>query len=196
MPPSITISPSSLDFGSVQTGLCSTIKYFNINHITGTDTATGTVSTNSPFEITSTTNFSISNGEIVGKGVRFCPTSAGTFNGSATISSNATQNISAVALTGAAYTPAPTTGTIQIRANLGGSSWNGPVNYSLSGPAPINGTTVPVDLVDKPQGSYTLSYNSGGPGGAILSSITPSATQYLPGGGSSNGYRDEWGVYI
>ena len=70
-----------------------------------------------------------------------------------------------------------------MNATLNGAAWSGVVNYALSGPTTLNGTSVPADFQGKPTGSYTLSYTSGGPSGATLSSISPSSTQTLSGGG-------------
>jgi hypothetical protein len=72
---------------------------------------------------------------------------------------------------------------IIVNATLNGVTWTGTVNYSISGPTPISGSSVPAPAFVLP-GSYTLIYNSGGPSGATLTSITPSATQSLAGGGT------------
>ena len=74
------------------------------------------------------------------------------------------------------------TGTIQVNGTLNGGAWSGSVNYSLSGAASLTGTAVPASGQNVPVGSYTLNYNSGGPSGATLSSITPTTTQTLSSG--------------
>jgi len=79
-------------------------------------------------------------------------------------------------------TPPP--GTIQVNATLNGATWSGSVSYRLTGPQTIDGTTVPATFSNRPTGSYTLNYQSGGPSGATLTSITPSATQTLSAGGT------------
>jgi len=79
---------------------------------------------------------------------------------------------------------APSTGTIQVNATLNGAPWFGSVSFGLTGPQTIDGTTVPATFSNRPTGSYTLSYRSGGPSGATLTSITPSATQTLSPGGT------------
>ncbi len=181
-PAKITIAPSSLSFGRVQVGSCSTAS-LAIQHVLNTRAVTGTVSAVSPYSITTNSSFSLSGSAGVNVGIKFCPSSSGTFSGSALISSGAIKNISAVSLNGIGFIPAPTTGAIQINAMLDGNSWSGTVNYGLSGQQSLNGNNVPADFQNKPQGSYRLTYYSGGPVGAKFSSITPSSSQALSGGG-------------
>jgi len=73
---------------------------------------------------------------------------------------------------------------IQVNATLNGAPFGGAVMYQLTGAATLNGASVPMAYPAQPTGSYTLTYLSGGPPGAVLSSITPSATQTLSAGGS------------
>jgi len=184
--PTITIGPTSLNFGDVQVGTCSTA-VFAIQHVLGTGLASGSVSANPnpPFSITSGSSFSVSDGSAANVTVQFCPTSAGTFTGTAVVSSSATfTGTDTVTLTGTGFNPTPTTGTIQVNATLNGSSWSGTVNYTLTGPGTLNGTSAPANFSSQPAGTWTLTYSSGGPTGAVLSSISPSTSQTLSGGGS------------
>jgi hypothetical protein len=76
---------------------------------------------------------------------------------------------------------------IDVQATLDGSAWSGAVNYTLTGPgatAPttINGASVPATHSNVDCGNWTCAYVSGGPAGASLESITPSATQSVTGG--------------
>ncbi len=103
--PTITVGPTSLNFGNVQVGTCSTA-VFVIQHVLGTGTASGNVSAspNPPFSILSGSSFSVSNGSAANVTVQFCPTSSGTFNGTATVSSTATFiGTNTIALTGTGY---------------------------------------------------------------------------------------------
>ena len=75
-------------------------------------------------------------------------------------------------------------GTIHVNATLDGSPWSGQVSYTIHGPRTHSGTTVPQSFGDLPAGTYTLSYNYGGPAGATLETIAPSPRQSLPAGGS------------
>jgi hypothetical protein len=88
----------------------------------------------------------------------------------------------------AAFVPSctPTTGTIQVNATLCGVAWQGAVNYTLTptGGSPINGTAVPTTHSSMNPATWTCAYVSGGPVGAFLQSITPSASQALAGGGT------------
>jgi hypothetical protein len=75
-------------------------------------------------------------------------------------------------------------GTVYVSATYNGHPWSGQVKYTLAGPYTDSSGQVPDSFTDCPSGSYTLSYTSGGPDGAILKSIVPSPTQNLPSGGS------------
>jgi len=74
--------------------------------------------------------------------------------------------------------------TILVNATLDGSIWSGSVYYTLHGPKGESGASVAQTFSGLPDGTYTLSYSSGGPSGATLSSITPSPTQALSSGGT------------
>jgi hypothetical protein len=81
------------------------------------------------------------------------------------------------------------TGTIMVNALLDGQPWqtaigSGSIQYSISGPVSDASTTMPDSFTNLPPGTYTLVYNSGGPIGASLTSISPGPTQNLPSGGT------------
>jgi len=80
--------------------------------------------------------------------------------------------------------PVGTPGTITISATLDGSIWVGSVNYSISGPGFVTGYSSPQSFPNMQMGVYTLSYNSGGPAGAVLESIHPSNSQTLSSTGT------------
>ena len=184
-PARLTLGPLSLNFGSVQVESCSSAS-FSIQHVPGTAPASGTVSANPnpPFSISSGSSFSASGNEAPLATVQFCPTSAGNFSGLATVSSPGATftSTNTVTLSGIGFNPVPITGAIQVNATLNGAPWSGAVNYTISGSVTLNGTNVPADFQQKPSGNYSLSYTSGGPSGAALSSITPSSSQTLNGG--------------
>lgn len=184
-PPQLAVGPPSLNFGSVQVGSCSSSP-FAVQHVLGTGLASGTVTAtpNPPFTIASNGSFSVSNGQGINVQVNFCPTSAGSFSGTAVVSSPGTTftGSNTVALTGTGFNPVPTTGAIQVHATLNGTPWAGNVNYSLSGPVSFAGNIVPADFQNRPTGNYNFTYISGGPTAAKLSSITPSTSQTLNGG--------------
>jgi len=83
-----------------------------------------------------------------------------------------------------------TKGTIEVKVTLDDADWpssgTGAVNYTLTGPggSPISGTTSVPKSFSVDAGNWTCAYVSGGPAGAYLESITPSATQSVPGGGN------------
>jgi hypothetical protein len=75
-------------------------------------------------------------------------------------------------------------GTVYVSATYNGQRWRGQVKYTLSGPYVDSSGHVPDSFTNCPGGSYTLSYTSGGPDGAILRSIDPSPRQPLDAGGT------------
>jgi hypothetical protein len=74
------------------------------------------------------------------------------------------------------------TGTVRVSATLDGAQWSGSVNYSVSGPFSDTDNSVPWNFTDVPTGTYTVTYNYGGPSGASLASITPTPTSELSSG--------------
>jgi len=77
-----------------------------------------------------------------------------------------------------------TIGTVNVNATLDGAPWAGAVDFTVkkSGGGTDNFSAVPKSWPQMPTGTYTLHYNSGGPSGVTLASITPSATQTLSAG--------------
>jgi hypothetical protein len=111
----------------------------------------------------------------------------GTVNYSVASNPSTTPRTGTMTIAGQTFTVTqdpPLPGTIQVNATLNGATWSGSVSYRLTGPQTIDGTTVPATFSNRPTGSYTLNYQSGGPSGATLTSITPSATQTLNSGGT------------
>ncbi|OGN91453.1 MAG: hypothetical protein A2Z75_04630 [Chloroflexi bacterium RBG_13_50_10] len=74
------------------------------------------------------------------------------------------------------------TGTVRVSATLDGTPWSGSVNYRVSGPFTDTDNSVPWDFKSVPTGTYTVTYNYGGPSGASLASITPQPTLELDTG--------------
>ena len=75
-------------------------------------------------------------------------------------------------------------GNIRVTATLDSVPWNGTLNFRVSGPFSDSENTVPWSFNTLPAGSYTLTYNFGGPQGASLSDITPAPTLQLAAGGT------------
>jgi len=73
-------------------------------------------------------------------------------------------------------------GVIAVEATLDGAPWSGLVNYTITGPRTDSNNSVPANFSNIPSGTYTLSYNSGGPAGATLVNIAPSPVQNMDGG--------------
>jgi len=76
------------------------------------------------------------------------------------------------------------TGAIAVNATVDGLPWSGPVNYTINGPITDSSSSVPGNFSNQPAGTYTLTYNYGGPSGAMLINITPLPTQPLATGGA------------
>jgi len=79
-------------------------------------------------------------------------------------------------------------GTVMVKATLDGSPWqvaigSGTISYTLHGPVTDSSHSMPDTFSDLPPGTYTLSYNSGGPIGATLVGISPAPRQTLAPGG-------------
>ena len=79
-----------------------------------------------------------------------------------------------------------TTGTIVVQATLCGIPWQGEANYTLTptGGSPVSGTGVPTTHSNMTATTWTCAYVAGGPAGAFLNSIKPSASQSLVAGGT------------
>ncbi len=77
---------------------------------------------------------------------------------------------------------------IRVRATLDGKSWTGSVNYTITGPQTLSGSSVMGSFSGLPVGNYTVGYNSGGPAGATLASITPQPTQTTIAGSTTTFY--------
>jgi hypothetical protein len=79
-----------------------------------------------------------------------------------------------------------TTGTIYVKATLCGSPWQGAVSYTLTPTSgtPISGTAVDATHTGAAAGTWACAYVSGGPAGAFLNSIKPSASQTLAANGT------------
>lgn len=80
--------------------------------------------------------------------------------------------------------PPSSTGYIVIATSLDDGTWLGDVSYKITGPRDVSGTSTPGDFKEMPAGDYTLTYESGGPNGAKLDSVTPSPSQTLTAGGT------------
>ena len=76
------------------------------------------------------------------------------------------------------------TDTIMVAATLDGVSWSGQVNYTVTGPALVTSSYIPESFTKLIDGTYTVTYASGGPAGATLVSISPSPSQALYSGGT------------
>ncbi len=186
--PVLSVVPNTpVDFGSVTIGQVSSRVYAVWNM--GSGTLTGTVSTSAPFsvgtggEIQPGSTFNIPAGQSKSLVVQFNPSAVGSFGANVSFASNGGNTIRQVTGSGISSV---ITGTIDVKARLDGAltEWTGPLNFIANGPSIFSGNSMPATAIGMPAGTYTITYISGGPAGAIFTSITPSVTQTLTEGGS------------
>lgn len=91
-----------------------------------------------------------------------------------------------VLFTGCTSTPISISRAIAVTGTLDGSPWGGPVSFTLtaSGLPTISGTSVNQIFINKPVGTYTTTYVSGGPPNARFVDTTPIGMQALTDNGT------------
>lgn len=97
-PPQLVVTPGSGAFGSLTGGQSGTLAFQVIN--TGENALTGTVTTTSPFSISSGTPYNIAGGKTGVVNVAFSPTAAGAFTGNVIFNSNGGNKTNSVTGTG------------------------------------------------------------------------------------------------
>ena len=110
--PILTVAPTSLDFGTVTINTSKDLTFTAQN--TGGGTLIGSMTTSAPFSIVGSTSFSLTSGQSQIVTVRFTPTSAITFNGNVSVSSNggnASVTLSGTGTTGGGGGGTPPTAT-------------------------------------------------------------------------------------
>jgi len=122
------------------------------------------------------------NGGYANMQVVFIPTSAGTETGTIKLFNSTNTSPLTISLSGSGIGAPVTAGNIQINATFNGSPWSGSLYTSLNGPESYTDGQTPITHSELAPGGYTESYSAGGPGGAALQSITPSASQTLTTG--------------
>ncbi len=119
------------------------------------------------------------NGGYANMQVVFIPTSAGPQTGTIKLFNSTNASPLTISLSGSGTGAPVTTGNIQINATFNGSPWSGNLYTGLTGPESYTDGQTPITHTELAPGGYTESYSAGGPGGATLQSITPSASQTL-----------------
>lgn len=140
----INIDRTSLDFGNVNPGDCST-STFSVKHVNGTEQVTGSVSVgpSPPYGMVSRPDFSVSSGQSRSIEIKFCPTSEGSFSGKAEVSASAVfTGASSVALTGTSGSTAIPP-TVSISSPDDGATYSQGSNIAFSGSASdANGNSI------------------------------------------------------
>jgi hypothetical protein len=171
-----TLSPTSLDFGTVNVGDCGT-KTFAVQSASGSALATGTASTSSPFSISAGSAFSVSNGTSSTVSVKFCPTAAGTFSDKVSLATSASfSGANAVTLTGTAATTSssPFAGTYTVSG--GGVTVTFVVDSKGTVTSCASGTLVVCSGSVSSSGSFTITGNDGQQPVDISATLTGSIT--------------------
>jgi uncharacterized protein (TIGR03437 family) len=75
-----------------------------------------------------------------------------------------------------------TSGTLTVHAQVDGLTWQGALEFQLTGPSPVTGSRVPQIYDGMLAGSYTLQRISGGPAGATFTGYTPTSSVVPVGG--------------
>jgi len=136
-PPQISVTPTSLNFGSVGVGN-SADQTFTVQN-TGGGTLTGSAATTAPFSVVSGSPLSIDAGASNFVVVRFSPTATGTFTRTVTFTSNALTSPISQGVTG-------TGAQITVTSPKGGETWH--INHNQSVKWSSKGVTgnVKIDL--------------------------------------------------
>jgi len=148
--PTVTLSanPTSVSSGGSTTLTWSSTNATSCTATAGAGFSTGgaTSGSDASSSLTSNTTFTVS-----------CTGAGGTGTASASVTVSPESN---------------NTSTINTTATLDGSPWTGAISYQILGPATINGSSVNTSHSDLDAGTWTISYVSGGPNGAILDNIS------------------------
>lgn len=174
-PAVISVTPASLDFGSIPVG-SSAFRSFTVSN-TGPSTLTGTVSVSAPYSCVSGCSYSITSLPITTT-LRFDPSSAGSFNRTATftggggatrtVSGSAFPNTPTVSLTASPASVAYDTTTTLTWTSSGASSCSASGDWS--GSKALSGSEVTAKI--KTGKTYTLTCT--GAGGSTASTATVS----------------------
>jgi uncharacterized repeat protein (TIGR01451 family) len=70
---------------------------------------------------------------------------------------------------------APQTCTIRVQATLDGQPWSGNLSYSINGPTPTSGTSVPQNFTNRALGMYVANAPTGGPASSTFNGVTPTS---------------------
>jgi uncharacterized repeat protein (TIGR01451 family) len=78
------------------------------------------------------------------------------------------------------------TGEIEVNATLDYQPWSGELSYTLHGPCTESGTSVPHTFSRLPAGTYSITFNSGGPQEGVFACIQPSVNVELCADGTGS----------
>jgi hypothetical protein len=180
-------SPMSFNFNPQTVGTASSPFVFSLVNQGGTSLTITSLTTSSGFvpsflngvglPITLQPNGGYANMQVV-----FIPSQEGTISGVIQLFNSTNASPLTLSVSGQGLAGPITSGNIQIQATFNGSPWSGNLFTNLWGPASYTDGGAPITHTELAPGSYSESYSAGGPGGAILSSITPSPSQTLTAG--------------
>jgi hypothetical protein len=121
--PALSVTPASLDFGSVGVGTTKDLSFTVTN--AGTGTLSGSASTAPPYSVVAGGSFSLGPGASQSVTVRFSPTSTGSFPGNVHFTSDGGEADRGV-------TGAGVSGSIQVLSPNGGESWRVKSNRTIT----------------------------------------------------------------
>lgn len=145
-PPAISVTPSSQDFGSIQTGT-SADRSFTVQN-TGGETLSGSASVAAPFSIVSGNPYSLTANQSTTVVIRYSPGSAGNDNQNVTFTgaSGASRQVTGSAFLPTAKTPTifPNGGTYQgsVQITLADTTTGADLHYTLDGTDPSTSSTL------------------------------------------------------
>ncbi len=138
-PPQLSVSPGSLNYGSLVTGQTSNQLFPVIN--TGQVTLTGTAAVGLPFTVSANASYTVAGGATGMVLISFSPTTAGTVTSNVVF--NSTGGVSTNAVTGTGLAPANlfvNPGSLSFGTIVAGTTTQGSFTVSNSGGVPLNGT--------------------------------------------------------
>ena len=184
---SLASSPTSFNFNSQTIDTASSPVVFSLVNSGGTAVTISSLTASPGFVPSFLNGLGIPitlqpNGGYANMQVVFIPTSAGTQTGTIKLFNSTNASPLTISLSGTGIGAPVTTGNVQINATFNGSPWSGSLYTSLTGPESYTDGQTPITHTELAPGGYAESYSAGGPGGATLQSISPSASQTLTGG--------------
>jgi PKD repeat protein len=171
IPPMLTVTPASRDYGLVAVGQTNTLPFSVING--GQATLTGTVAVSAPFAVSGSSAFSVAGGQTGTVNVSFLPVAAGAFTNNVVFTSNNGSSTNMVTgqgtfLPAALFTASPSNGVAPLTVTFTDTSTGTITNRAWSFGDGVTTNTTATNLVHTytMAGTNTITLIAQGPGGA------------------------------